>query len=132
MWKDRLMVVPQDDQMTTRDRSSVDRPGVMRPTKVGGFAIQRLFKNGIDFIGAGILVIVLMPLFVLLSFTVLVDVGRPVIYRRRVVGTKGEFDAFKFRSMKRGAEAILARDPSLKSKFQQNFKLENYPHLTSP
>jgi lipopolysaccharide/colanic/teichoic acid biosynthesis glycosyltransferase len=102
----------------------------MRPAKVGGFAIQRFFKDGIDLIGAGFLVIVLMPLFVLLSLIVLVDDGRPVIYRRRVVGTKGEFDAFKFRSMKRDAEAILARDPTLKAKFEQNFKLENDPRLT--
>lgn len=125
------MLVLQDDQMTTRDRCSVDRrPGVTRPAKAGGLAIQRFFKNGIDLIGAGILVIVLMPLFVLLSLILLMDDGRPVIYRRRVVGTRGEFDAFKFRSMKRDAEAILVRDPSLKAKFEQNFKLENDPRLT--
>jgi lipopolysaccharide/colanic/teichoic acid biosynthesis glycosyltransferase len=80
--------------------------------------------------GAGILVVVLMPLFVLLSLIVLMDDGSPVIYRRRVVGTKGEFDAFKFRSMRRNAEAILARDPALKAKFEQNFKLQNDPRLT--
>jgi lipopolysaccharide/colanic/teichoic acid biosynthesis glycosyltransferase len=80
--------------------------------------------------GAGILVIVLMPLFILLSMIVLMDDGRPIIYHRRVVGTKGEFDAFKYRSMKRDAEAILARDPALKTKFEQNFKLENDPRLT--
>jgi lipopolysaccharide/colanic/teichoic acid biosynthesis glycosyltransferase len=130
-WKNSLTLVLQDDQMTTRDRSSVDRrPAVMRHAKAGGFATQRFFKDGIDLIGAGILVIVLMPLFVLLSLIVLMDDGRPVIYRRRVVGTKGEFDAFKFRSMKRDAEAILARDPALKAKFEQNFKLENDPRLT--
>jgi lipopolysaccharide/colanic/teichoic acid biosynthesis glycosyltransferase len=71
-----------------------------------------------------------MPVFILLSLIVLMDDGRPVIYRRRVVGTKGEFDAFKFRTMKRDAEAVLARDLGLKSKFEQNFKLENDPRLT--
>jgi lipopolysaccharide/colanic/teichoic acid biosynthesis glycosyltransferase len=117
--------------MTTQDRSSVDhRPSIRRPAKAGTFAIQRFFKDGIDLMGAGILVIVLIPLFILLSLIVLMDDGRPIIYRRRVVGTKGEFDAFKFRSMRRNAEAILARDPALKTKFEQNFKLENDPRLT--
>jgi len=126
-----LKLIVQDDQMTTRNRSSVDsRPGVKCPTKSGGFAIQKFFKRGIDFMGAGILVIILMPLFVLVSLAVLMDDGRPVIYRRRVVGTKREFDAFKFRSMKRDAEAILVGDPALKAKFEQNFKLENDPRLT--
>jgi lipopolysaccharide/colanic/teichoic acid biosynthesis glycosyltransferase len=92
--------------------------------------MQRFFKDGIDLMVAGILVIVLMPLLILVSLIVLMDDGRPVIYRRRVVGTRGEFDAFKFRSMKRDAEVILAKDPSLKSKFEQNFKLENDPRLT--
>jgi lipopolysaccharide/colanic/teichoic acid biosynthesis glycosyltransferase len=125
------MHVLQDDRMTTRNRSSVDRrPGPTCPAKTRGFAIQRFFKDVIDFMGAGILVVVLMPLFVLLSLIVLMDDGSPVIYRRRVVGTKGEFDAFKFRSMRRNAEAILARDPALKAKFEQNFKLQNDPRLT--
>jgi lipopolysaccharide/colanic/teichoic acid biosynthesis glycosyltransferase len=125
------MPVLQDDPMKTRDRSSIDRrPDVMRTAKAGGFAIQRFLKDGIDLVGAGILAIILMPLFILVSLIVLMDDGRPVIYRRRVVGTNGEFDAFKFRSMKCDAEAILSKDPALKTKFERNFKLENDPRLT--
>lgn len=125
------MLVLQDSQMKKQGRSSGDRrPSVIRPAKVGGFAIQRFLKDGIDLLGAGILAIIFMPLFILVSLIVLMDDGRPVIYRRRVMGTKGEFDAYKFRSMKRDAEVILARDPALKIKFEQNFKLENDPRLT--
>jgi lipopolysaccharide/colanic/teichoic acid biosynthesis glycosyltransferase len=101
-----------------------------QPGRVGRFAIQRFLKKGIDLVGAGLLVIIFIPLFILLSLIVLMDDGRPVIYRRRVVGPKGEFDAFKFRTMKRDAEGLLARDPALKTKFEEKFKLENDPRLT--
>ena len=56
--------------------------------------------------------------------------GWPVIYRRRVVGVTGEFDAFKFRSMRKDADAILAADPVLQSEFEENFKLKKDPRLT--
>ncbi len=58
------------------------------------------------------------------------DSGSPVIYRRRVLGPKGEFDAFKFRSMKPDADSLLAADPALREEFEQNFKLRNDPRLT--
>jgi lipopolysaccharide/colanic/teichoic acid biosynthesis glycosyltransferase len=80
--------------------------------------------------GAGLLLIVLAPLLFLLGVIILIDDGRPIIYRRRVVGRKGEFDAFKFRSMKRDADAILAKDPTLQAEFEKQFKLKDDFRLT--
>src|SRR5260370_25269540 len=54
----------------------------------------------------------------------------PIIYRRRVIGTTGQFDAFKFRSMRRDADSILASNPALKAEFERNFKLRNDPRVT--
>jgi len=56
--------------------------------------------------------------------------GGPVIYRRRVVGVKGEFDAFKLRSMCINADEVLHRNPALRVEFEQNFKLKNDPRIT--
>lgn len=92
--------------------------------------MARFFKDCLDQVGAGILIILLLPLFALLALIVLIDNGRPIIYRRRVIGTHGEFDAFKFRTMSRDADAILANDPALKGEFERNFKLRNDPRLT--
>jgi len=117
--------------MIARKDASVNRgSGVPQPARTSAFVAQRFQKRYLDFAGAGVLIIVLMPLLVLISVLVLIDDGLPIIFRRRVVGQNGEFAAFKFRSMKRDAEALLARDPSLKAKFEQNFKLENDPRLT--
>jgi lipopolysaccharide/colanic/teichoic acid biosynthesis glycosyltransferase len=92
--------------------------------------LQQWGKTCMDYIGAGALVVVLAPLFLLLGLLVAVEDGRPIIYRRRVVGMRGEFDAFKFRSMKKNADTILAADPILRVEFERNFKLKKDPRLT--
>ena len=59
--------------------------------------------------------IALSPLFVVIAGLIAVTAGRPVIYRRRVVGRGGgEFDAFKFRTMVHGAERVLEQDERLR------------------
>lgn len=92
--------------------------------------IERLLKTMIDQIGSGALLLLLSPIFCFVGAFVALDGGWPIIYRRRVVGTNGEFDAFKFRTMRKDADAILAADPILKAEFEQNFKLKNDPRLT--
>ena len=94
------------------------------------YSTQRILKRSIDLIFSWALLLLLSPLFVLVGVLILLDDGWPVIYRRRVIGQKGEFDAFKFRSMRRDADIILANDPALKFEFEQNFKLKNDPRLT--
>lgn len=92
--------------------------------------MRRLLKDCIDRVGAGILIVVLAPVMLLVCVLVLVDDGWPVIYRRRVVGQAGEFDAYKFRSMRKDAGAILAANPNLREEFERNFKLKRDPRVT--
>src|SRR6266576_1516151 len=91
---------------------------------------QRVLKRSIDLTLSLALLLFLSPLFVVLALLILLDNGWPLIYRRRVGGQKGEFDAFKFRSMRRDADMVLANDPALRSEFEKNFKLKNDPRLT--
>src|SRR5215472_13552176 len=92
--------------------------------------MRRLLKDCIDRMGAGILIVALAPVMMLVSVMVLMDDGLPVIYRRRVLGQRSPFDAYKFRSMRRDADAMLARDKGLRSEFERNFKLKKDPRLT--
>ena len=57
--------------------------------------------------------------------------GGPALFRRRVVGLKGEFDAFKLRTMRVDADEILHRDPELRRQFEINFKLYDDPRVTA-
>jgi len=92
--------------------------------------VQWVVKSFLDFVGAGILIVFLSPLFVLVGVLVVLVSGWPIIYRRRVIGMIGEFDAFKFRTMRQDADKILASDPVLKAEFEKNFKLKKDPRLT--
>lgn len=92
--------------------------------------LQRLMKVCLDFAGAAALLVFLGPLLLVVGLVVFFDDGWPILYRRRVLGRKGEFDAYKFRTMRRGADLLLAADPKLKAEFENNFKLKNDPRLT--
>jgi len=93
--------------------------------------MRRVLKDCIDRVGAGLLIVVLAPVMLLVCVLVLLDDGWPVIYRRRVVGQAGEFDAYKFRSMRKDAGAILAENPDLREEFERNFKLKEDPRKTA-
>jgi lipopolysaccharide/colanic/teichoic acid biosynthesis glycosyltransferase len=89
-----------------------------------------LLKRGLDVFGALALLTFLLPVLLIIAILVLLEDGRPVVYRRRVLGRQGEFDAFKFRSMRSDADLILASDPALRTEFERNFKLKHDPRVT--
>lgn len=89
-----------------------------------------LLKRAIDVSGAFILLICTLPLFAIIALLIKLQDGGPVLYKRRCVGQRGEFDALKFRSMKVDADDILNRDARLRHEFQKKFKLANDPRVT--
>jgi lipopolysaccharide/colanic/teichoic acid biosynthesis glycosyltransferase len=93
-------------------------------------AVHLMIKRGLDFVGSTLLIVLLSPLLVIVAGLIALDDGLPVIYRRRVLGKHGEFDAFKFRTMKRNADAILNSNPAMQEEFERNFKLKNDPRIT--
>jgi len=92
---------------------------------------EQLLKRAIDVAGALVMLVQSAPLMVSLALLIKMDDKGPVLYRRRVVGMNGEFDAFKFRTMRVDADEVLHRDAKLREKFQANFKLKNDPRVTS-
>jgi lipopolysaccharide/colanic/teichoic acid biosynthesis glycosyltransferase len=92
--------------------------------------VARALKRGVDLLGALFLLALLLPVFLLAGAMILLMDGEPIIYRRRVVGTRGEFDAFKFRTMRRGADALLLSDPALTREFERSYKLKRDPRVT--
>src|SRR5437899_7233150 len=92
--------------------------------------LQLFLKRWVDLLGAAVLILLLSPVFVVVGLLVMFEDGLPIIYRRRVIGITSQFDAFKFRSMRRDADSILASNPVLKAEFEHNFKLKNDPRVT--
>lgn len=89
-----------------------------------------MLKRLLDIFGAATLIVLLLPLFIFAAVLVFIDDGAPLIHRRRVLGPTGDFDAFKFRTMRRNADLLLAANPRLLAEYQRNFKLANDPRIT--
>src|SRR5579864_4019352 len=87
-------------------------------------------KRAIDLLGSLVLLLLFSPLLLLIAFLILVTDRFPIIYLRRVVGIEGEFDAYKFRTMCRDADAILETNPKLWEEFTRSFKLQSDPRVT--
>jgi len=92
---------------------------------------QRALKRSIDVAGGTILLILSAPLIGLLALRIKLYDGGPALFRRRVVGPKGEFDAFKLRTMRVDADDVLRRDDRLRREFEVNFKLQHDPRVTA-
>jgi lipopolysaccharide/colanic/teichoic acid biosynthesis glycosyltransferase len=76
-------------------------------------------------------ILVLIPIFLLISACIKLDDGGPVLYLREVIGMHGrQFYALKFRTMIQNADEFLAKHPELMHQYQQNMKLTDDPRVT--
>jgi lipopolysaccharide/colanic/teichoic acid biosynthesis glycosyltransferase len=91
---------------------------------------QRELKRIMDVLGSLMLLILLSPLFLIVGLLILLTDGAPILFRRRCVEPHGEFDAFKFRTMRRDADHVLQSDQRLRHAFERNFKLKSDPRVT--
>ena len=68
-------------------------------------------KRVIDVLGSAVCLVVLSPLLLLLALAVVVDSGRPVLFRQvRLARGLREFRVLKFRTMKLDADSDLHRE----------------------
>lgn len=84
-----------------------------------------------DVAGAVVLLVLSAPLIALLALRIKLHDRGPALFRRRVVGPKGEFDAFKLRTMRVDADDILLSDDRLRREFEVNYKLKRDPRITT-
>jgi exopolysaccharide biosynthesis polyprenyl glycosylphosphotransferase len=92
---------------------------------------EMLLKRMLDLVASSITLLVSWPLMAVIAVAIKLDTPGPVFYRRRVIGVGGKlFDALKFRTMYIDADERLARDPELRSQFEENYKLKNDPRVT--
>lgn len=92
---------------------------------------DRALKRTIDLVGSSLLLVLSLPLLLILALRIKLHDGGPAFFRRRVTGPKGEFDAFKLRTMRVDADEVLRRDPLLRQRFEMNFKLKDDPRITA-
>jgi lipopolysaccharide/colanic/teichoic acid biosynthesis glycosyltransferase len=91
-------------------------------------------KRGLDILGAGALLAIALPAFLLLALLIRRD-GGPVFFAHERVGRHGaRFGCLKFRSMvvdsDRRLAALLAADPEARAEWEATRKLRRDPRVT--
>lgn len=94
----------------------------------------RWIKRGFDLLGASLLLLLLSPLFLVLSVLIW-KTGTTAFYSHSRIGQNGRpFKCLKFRSMRPDADevlkALLENDPVARSEWDKDFKLKNDPRIT--
>ena len=90
--------------------------------------IKRLFDIIVSFLG----LLILSPLFLLLTILIKCDSKGPVFFIQKRAGRNGKkFGIFKFRTMRINAEELIASfTPEQLKEWKENFKLKNDPRIT--
>jgi lipopolysaccharide/colanic/teichoic acid biosynthesis glycosyltransferase len=121
--------------------AGMPRQGIGAPVAAGqsaGAAAAPAYpavKRGLDILGAGLLLLVTAPVFLLLALLVRLD-GGPAFYAHERVGMGGRrFGCLKFRSMVVDSaarlEALLAADPEARAEWEASRKLKRDPRVTA-
>jgi exopolysaccharide biosynthesis polyprenyl glycosylphosphotransferase len=101
----------------------------LNKVRLTGFDV--VLKALLDYVLAGLALVLLSPVFAAIALWVKLDSPGPVIYRRRVVGAGGKlFDAFKFRTMATNGQEILRQHPEMVEELREIGKLKNDPRIT--
>jgi len=88
-------------------------------------------KRGVDIFVSALLLVALSPLLLAIAIAILLDSGRPVLFRQRRAGIEGEpFTVLKFRTMVPDAEERLRDLVDLHSLAEPAFKIANDPRVT--
>jgi exopolysaccharide biosynthesis polyprenyl glycosylphosphotransferase len=109
----------------------ISRVPLMTPHRTRITGADALVKTVVDYLGAGLALVLFSPMMLVLGLLVRLDSPGPVFHRRRVLGVSGKpFHALKFRTMVVDADDVLARDATLHATYQAGYKLKDDPRIT--
>ena len=111
--------------------AAVKEQDLMRNQRQSLTSWDRTLKRAIDLVVASLLLVLSAPVVFILALRIKRYDGGSAFVRRRVVGPRGEFDAFKLRTMRPDADDVLRGNADLRQQFEVNFKLKDDPRVTS-
>ena len=93
--------------------------------------LNRVVKRSFDLVFAVVIMILLSPLFLIISLAVLITSGRPIFYSQRRIGLNGRpFKFYKFRSMVKNADQIVHEVENVHGNSHVLFKNPVDPRIT--
>jgi exopolysaccharide biosynthesis polyprenyl glycosylphosphotransferase len=92
---------------------------------------QLLIKRGFDFTLGVILFLLALPVLGLIALMILLDDGRPVLFKQKRVGENGRlFEMYKFRTMVKNAEQLQVQVTKYDDAGNMIHKSKNDPRVT--
>lgn len=93
--------------------------------------VYRFSKRLFDFLVSGISLVLLIPLFLIISLLIFLDDPGPIIYSQMRIGRDGKlFKMYKFRSMVVNADELLADLKKSNEVSGPMFKMKSDPRIT--
>ena len=113
--------------ITDTSKAAASNTHSVKPKPIYDF-VKRVFDIVCSLIG----LIVLSPVFIILSILIKTTSEGPAFFAHKRVGKGGKtIKIYKFRSMVTNAEELIKQfTPEQKAEYEKNFKLENDPRVT--
>ena len=113
--------------ITDTSKAAASNTHSVKPKPIYDF-VKRVFDIVCSLIG----LIVLSPVFIILSILIKTTSEGPAFFAHKRVGKGGKtIKIYKFRSMVTNAEELIKKfTPEQKAEYEKNFKLENDPRVT--
>jgi exopolysaccharide biosynthesis polyprenyl glycosylphosphotransferase len=92
---------------------------------------ERMLKRSFDLVFSILALVLLSPLYLVISLIILITSGRPVFYSQKRVGLNGKvFNFYKFRSMVKNADQLISSADNVHAKDHVIFKDKKDPRVT--
>jgi lipopolysaccharide/colanic/teichoic acid biosynthesis glycosyltransferase len=128
-----ISYLPRMLGLTERAQSGLEVVAVAAPAPAQRFFFR--LKRAIDILGALVLLILLLPLFALVTVLVMFDVGSPVLFWQERTGRRGQpFLIYKYRTLRapfdsKGNPTVGDRRPSAIGQFFRTTRIDELPQL---
>ncbi len=124
------MIVVDESRIEARGEQPRSIEPAAHPPRYPRLPYQ-VVKRMFDVVSSLLALIILFPVFLVISVVIAATEGLPVVFRQQRVGKGGKlFYIYKFRTMVKNADEVLKRDPVLWAEFQKTYKLENDPRIS--
>ena len=93
---------------------------------------DKYIKRIIDIFISFISLIILLPIFLMIGFSIKLESKGPIFFVHKRIGKNGKIiKIYKFRTMVQNAEELIKSfTPEQMKEFKENFKLDNDPRIT--
>jgi Undecaprenyl-phosphate galactose phosphotransferase WbaP len=133
-----IMIVPDSEVFPTAWTYPIDMNGRLGVELRNQLMLRgpRLAKKLLEFVLAAVAIVCLFPIFILLAVLIKITSKGPIYYSAERLGLNGKkIKVLKFRTMYNDAhtklEQMLEANPELRKEWQEKFKLNDDPRITT-